>query len=80
MIGDLDDNPHMTGETRDYMRDPWYRVDAVGPNGRCSFGSADLYDLDKIRVYLDKLKAEHPEYTLWAITKFEPWFHISVVE
>ena len=62
---------------RDYMTDPWWRVDAAGPSSRASFGLPGDFTRDGAFRRMEVLKAEHPEYTRWAVLKFTKYVHIT---
>lgn len=65
------------GQTRDYMTDPWYRVDANGPNGRASFGLPGDFTRQGAFTRMEVLKVENPEYTRWAVLKFTKYTHVT---
>ena len=65
------------GESFDYLTDPWFRVDAVGQAGACSFSTPAGCTKDDAFRRMGELQAEHPEYTRWAVLKFVKYVRVT---
>lgn len=75
-----DDDPHLlnTGPTPDIWSVPYWKVDAAGPGRRTSWPA--VHSKRAAFKQMGELQSLHPEYTDWAVLKFEKFIHVTKEE
>lgn len=77
----ISDDPHLLladAPTPDVWSVPWWKVDAAGPGRRTSWPA--VYGRGAAFEQMAELQSQHPEYTHWAVLKFEKFIHVTKEE